>query len=148
MIQIRKATERDSKSLAELNQAFNGVNRTSDQIRRVLQTSAATETVLVAEESGAVVGFACLQTLHSICYDSPWTEITELYVKQTHRSSGVGKALVRDAIRQAQESGASEILLRTNVKNEAAQSLFTRFGLEPAPELVFHKRVGMGTTRL
>src|SRR5689334_10623105 len=80
MIQIRKATESDSQSLAELNQAFNSANRPSDQIRRVLQTSGATETVLVAEESGAVVGFACFQTLHSICYDSPWTEITELYV--------------------------------------------------------------------
>jgi len=146
MIQIRKATESDSQSLAELNQAFNSVNRPSDQIRRVLQTSGRTETVLVAEESGAVVGFASFQTLHSICYDSPWTEITELYVTQTRRRSGVGKALVGEAIRQAQESGASEIMLRTNVKNEAAKSLFTQFGLEPAPEVVFRKRVDVGTT--
>src|SRR5215831_4130720 len=133
MIQIRKATESDSQSLAELNQAFNSVNRPSDQIRRVL-TSGGTETVLVAEESGAVVGFACFQTLHSICYDSPWTEITELYVTHTHRRSGVGKALVGEAIRQAQESGASEIMLRTNVKNETAKSLFSQFGLESRSE--------------
>jgi hypothetical protein len=78
MIQIRNATEGDAQLLAELNQAFNGVNRPSDQIRRVLQTSGSTETVLVAEESGTLVGFACFQTLRSVCYDSPWAEITEL----------------------------------------------------------------------
>jgi predicted N-acetyltransferase YhbS len=117
MIQIRKATESDSQSLAELNQAFNSVNRPSDQIRRVLQTSGATETVLVAEESGAVVGFACFQTLHSICYDSPWTEITELYVTQTHRSSGVGKALVR----RGNPASAGERCVRDHATHECEE---------------------------
>jgi ribosomal protein S18 acetylase RimI-like enzyme len=138
MIQIRNATEGDAQLLAELNQALNGVNRPSDQIRRVLQTSGSTETVLVAEESGTLVGFACFQTLRSVCYDSPWAEITELYVTPTHRGCGAGKALVREAIRQAQEAGASEILLRTNVKNEAAKSLFTKIGLRVASDVVFH----------
>lgn len=142
MIQIRKATEGDAQSLAELNQAFNGVNRDSDQIRRVLQTGGSSETVLVAEESGTVVGFACFQTLHSICYDLCWTEITELCVTPSRRGCGVGRALVREAIRQAAEAGAAEIVLRTNVKNEAAQSLFTQMGLEPAPHAVFRRFIG------
>src|SRR5215510_6027436 len=107
MIQIRKATESDSQSLAELNQAFNSVNRPSDQISRVLKTNGGTETVLEDEEYGDVVGFACFQTLLSICYDSSCTEITELYVTQTRRLYGVVKALVGEAIRQAQESFAS-----------------------------------------
>jgi len=71
MIQIRKATADDAQSLAELNQAFNGVSRPTDEIRRALQISGSTETVLVAEESGTLVGFACVQTLHSVCYGSP-----------------------------------------------------------------------------
>lgn len=45
---------------------------------------------------------------------------------------------MREAIRQAHEGGASEILLRTNMKNEAAKRLFIQVGLKPASDLVFH----------
>jgi hypothetical protein len=51
-------------------------------------------------------------------------------VTPTHPGCGTGTALVHEAIRQAQERGASEILLRANVKNEAAKNLFTQMGLE------------------
>ena len=138
MIQIRTAIEADAQSLVKLNQAFNGVCRRSDEVRSALRTGRSSETVLVAEESGDVVGFVCFQTLHSVCYDSPWTEITELYVTPTRRRRGTGKALVCEAIRQAKESGVSEILLRTNVKNDAAKKLFSQVGLEIAPHMVFH----------
>jgi ribosomal protein S18 acetylase RimI-like enzyme len=137
MIHIRKAHERDASHLAQLNQAFNGVKRSTDEIIHFLQRTGSTETVLVAEEAGAVVGFACIQVLHSFCYDTPLAEITELYVTPEYRRRGVGNALVREAIGLARQSGASEILLRTNVKNDAAQNLFTQAGLNIAPEVVF-----------
>ena len=138
MMHIRTAAVADAESLAELNQAFNGVYRGSDQVRSVLQTARSTETVLVAEDSGGVVGFVCYQTLHSVCYDSPWTETTELYVMPVHRRQGTGKALLCEAIRRAKEGGASEIVLRTNVKNDAARRLFEQVGLAMAPHVVFH----------
>jgi GNAT superfamily N-acetyltransferase len=118
------------------------VNHDSDQIRRALEKGSSTETVLVAAQSDTIVGFACFQTLHSVCYDSPWTEITELYVTPSHRRCGVGKALVGEAICQAERRGDTEILLRTNVKNEAAKSLFTQMRLERAPDTVFRKSIG------
>jgi predicted N-acetyltransferase YhbS len=120
MVQIRRANESDAARLAELNLAFNDVKRSIDDIRRFLQHTHSMETVLVAEDAGAVVGFACFQVLHSVCYDAPWAEITELYVTPAHRRRGAGKGLIQEAIRQAQQVGASEILLRTNVKNESA----------------------------
>jgi predicted N-acetyltransferase YhbS len=57
MMHIRTAAAADAESLAELNHAFNGVYRGSDHVRSVLQTARSTETVLVAEDSGGVVGF-------------------------------------------------------------------------------------------
>jgi ribosomal protein S18 acetylase RimI-like enzyme len=137
MIQIRKAHESDAPHLAELNHAFNGVKRSSDDIRHCLQRTGSTETVLVAEEAGAVVGFACIQLFHSFCYDSPSAEIAELYVIPEFRRRGAGGALVREAISLARQNGASEILLHTNVKNDAAKNLFTQVGLKIAPEVVF-----------
>src|SRR5436309_1036929 len=137
MIRIREAAAGDAGRLAELNEAFNGVSRAHHQIGQALQTSGSPETVLVAEESGEIAGFTCFQILHSVCYDTPWIEITELYVAPTRRRSGIGTALVREAIRRAELSGASEVLLRTNVRNEAARNLYSQLGLEPAPDVVF-----------
>jgi ribosomal protein S18 acetylase RimI-like enzyme len=142
MIQIREARESDAQFLAELNQEFNGIKRSSQEIARVLQAGqSSSETVLVAEDSGAVIGFACFQTLCSLCYDAPWLEITELYVIAAHRRSGAGKALVREAMNRAEQDGVSEVLIRTNLMNEAAKNLFKEVGLEAAPDVVFCRSI-------
>jgi GNAT superfamily N-acetyltransferase len=137
MMRIREAVDGDCEVLAGLNEAFNGVTRSSRQIEGFMRADGSAETVLVAEDSGVVVGFACLQTLRSFCYDSPWVEITELYVAPSHRRSGAGTGLIDDAIRRAALVGATEILVRTNAKNEAAKGLFTQHGLRPASHVVF-----------
>jgi ribosomal protein S18 acetylase RimI-like enzyme len=148
MVTVRDARVADADVLALLNRAFNGVTRDDEHIRHALQAQGSTEAVLVAEEAGAVVGFLCLQTLQSICYDAPWVEITELYVAPSHRGHGAGCALVREAERRAVKAGASELLLRTNTRNGPAHSLFNRVGLEPAPQLVFRRSYGRrGLTR-
>ncbi len=137
MITVREATENDAQVLAELNDAFNGVRRSTEEVRRTMHAAVSQERILLAEESGAPVGFLCCQALCSVCYDEPWVEITELYVAPTHRGRGAGRALMDAAIRYAQEASASEVVLRTNARNSAAQNLFARIGLEAAPQLVF-----------
>src|SRR5262249_32044980 len=95
-----------------------------------------TETVLVAEESVSIVGFLCFQVLRSICYDQPWVEITELYVRPSHRRNGTGLALVSAAIESAKTAGASELVLRVNVENDAARNLYAKAGLSALPDAV------------
>jgi ribosomal protein S18 acetylase RimI-like enzyme len=141
MIQIREARPSDAKYLAELNYEFNGIRRPAEGIARALQTTGSRETVLVAEDSGMIVGFACYQILFSYCYDAPWMEITELYVIEAHRRSGAGKALVREAMNRAEQAGVSEVLVRTNAMNEAAKNLFKEIGLEAAPDIVFCRSI-------
>jgi ribosomal protein S18 acetylase RimI-like enzyme len=141
MIQIRQARESDAQSLAELNQEFNGVMRPAEGIARALQATGSRETVLVAEASGKIVGFACFQTLYSVCYEAPWMEITELYVMRSHRRCGAAKALVREAMNRAEQADVSEVLVRTNRMNEAAKNLFKEIGLETAPDIVFCRSI-------
>lgn len=136
MITIRRATPSDAKSLAALSHDFNGVLRSPDQVRQAL-ADPSPETVVVAEHEGVIVGFLCLQTLRSVCYDEPWVEITELYVASTHRRRGAGASLMREALRLAERAGASEVLLRSNVENVSARALCMRVGLEPASHSVF-----------
>jgi ribosomal protein S18 acetylase RimI-like enzyme len=139
MVQVRKAVSADAELLSELNLAFNGVNRTAERVRQaLLDHEPTTETVLIAEESGLIVGFVCFQTLRSICYDHPWAEITELYVRPSHRRSGAGLTLVSAAITGAEIAGASEVILRVNVKNDAARNLYAKAGLSVLPDVVLH----------
>lgn len=144
MIIVREASALDADRLAALNDAFNAVARDVHRIRESL-AEALPETVLVAEEAGTVIGFLCLQTLRSVCYDAPWVEITELYVAATHRGRGAGQALLRQAEVRAAKAGASELLLRTNNENVAAKALVKRMGLDAAPQVVF-RRLYAGTT--
>jgi ribosomal protein S18 acetylase RimI-like enzyme len=148
MITVRQATLADADVLARLNHDFNRVPRDARRVRQALRAETSRETVLLAEEAGAVVGFMCLQTLWSVCYDAPWVEITELYVAPTHRRCGAGRALIREGERRAEGSGASELLLRTNTKNRSALGLFRRAGLERAVQVVFRRFYpGRGLTR-
>ena len=137
MITVREATEADAQVLAELNDAFNGVQRSAEKIREQVRAAESTETILLAEELGSILGFLCFQVLESVCYDTPWVEITELYVVPTHRGHGAGRGLVEEAMRRAEEAGASELLVRTNRQNGIAQNLLARIGLETAPQIVF-----------
>ena len=139
MVKVRKADSADAELLSELNLAFNGVNRTAERIRQaLLDHEPTTETVLIAEESGSIVGFVCFQTLRSICYDQPWAEITELYLRPSHRRSGVGLTLVSAAIIGAETAGSSEVVLRVNIKNDAARNLYAKTGLSVVPDVVLH----------
>ena len=139
MITIRQATFADADVLARLNHEFNGGQWDAERVRQSLRADGSPETVLLAEEAGAVVGFMCLQTFRSVCYDAPWVEITELYVAPAHRRRGAGRALLHEGERRAERSGASELLVRTNTSNRPALSLFRRTGLEPAPQVVFRR---------
>ena len=141
MIAIREASECDAEVLAELNAAFNSVQRGADHIRAQITASGSTETVLLAEELSSIVGFLCFQTLTSVCYDAPWCEITELYVVPSHRRRGAGRLLVAEVIRRAEEVNASELLVRTNSNNRIAQDLCAGIGLETVPQVVFRSTV-------
>ena len=136
---IREARPSDAEVLAALNKEFNGVVRGAGQLRESLATSGSRETVLVAEDAGMVVGFACLQIHHSVCYDAPWTEITELYVTPDSRGRGVGRALVRELDIRARAMGASELVVRTSIGNEAAKAVFRHAGLNTASHVVFRR---------
>lgn len=78
-ISIRFATPDDATALAELNLAFNEVDRPVDRIRESLKqtqtVSPDREIVAVAVCEDEVVGFACARASTSFCYDELSGEI-------------------------------------------------------------------------
>jgi len=123
-MRVRPAEQRDTRKFSELNRRFNGcAGRFEERDER-------TEKVIVAEVEGELVGFACVQIVRSVCSDSPWAELTELFVDEASRRRGVGAALVSEAERISWKSGCSELVLRTRASNHDARTLFDNCGYE------------------
>ena len=117
---VRLANASDAEALRMLNLAFNEVERTAEEIRAALQQNS--ETDVVAEADGNVVGFCCAQVHHSFCYAAPVAEITEMYVDGAHRRMGCASAMLRFAQAHLQKTyGVDECHLLTGCDNLAAQ---------------------------
>jgi GNAT superfamily N-acetyltransferase len=92
--------------------------------------------VLVAEREGELLGAVLF--LHA---QSPMRQIAQegerefrlLAVADTARGQGVGQALVRACVRQAEEADASALVLWTQPRMLAAQRLYERLGFARNP---------------
>ena len=86
--------------------------------------------VLVAEEDGAAVGYvyAALEPLSWKELRGPAGFIHDIAVDDQARRAGVASRLLESAIAWLKEHGAPRAMLWSAAPNEAAQSLFRRFG--------------------
>jgi len=130
-IRIRTAESTDAAGLAQLvrlNALFNGASDSAEIIAARLKDPRRVETIILAETDGCIVGFAALRIVPCVFYSEPYSELTELYVDESYRRRGVGRALVAHVEKLAQESGARHMLILTDFYNNAAQSLYRAMG--------------------
>ena len=125
-LHIRIATPADAAALARLNEEFNGVFATAEQIAARLIACQDIETPILAELDGQVRGFACVRLIPCVLY----AELTELYVEPAFRRRGVGRALVEHAERLSRERGAADMLIMTGSDNAQAQALYRALGYD------------------
>lgn len=137
---IRLATPEDASQLKMLNDIFNGQNcNTVEGIERSLQTNTQ-EIVCVAQENDALIGFCCGQLFISMCYDTNYGEISELFVLEEYRRQGVGDTLMIYMEAAFSKMGAKSYQLFTGANNHSAQSLYRTRGYKQSSELMFRKR--------
>jgi [ribosomal protein S18]-alanine N-acetyltransferase len=79
----------------------------------------------VARIGRQVVGFVGVMLVEDEAH------ITTLAVAAAHQRRGVATSLLLDAVRLALEAGARHLSLEVAAGNEAAQSLYRRFGFAP-----------------
>ena len=127
-ISIRLATHDDAQVLARLNEAFNGIVEPADRLAQRLLDPRRIEQPILAEIAGQAVGFAALRLASGLFYDTPYAELTELYIEPAFRRQGVGRALIDTVERLAREAGAKSLVLLTDFDNNAAQSLYREMG--------------------
>jgi ribosomal protein S18 acetylase RimI-like enzyme len=89
--------------------------------------------VLVAEASGAVIGYvyAALEGMDWMALRGPAGVVYDLVVNTEHRRGGIGRTLLDAALKALAGKGAPRVLLSTASQNAAAQCLFTAAGFRP-----------------
>jgi len=96
------------------------------------EIDAAGGAVLVAELGGEVVGVCQLIVFrHLQAKGGRCAEIESVHVHPDHRGSGVGAALLRDAIERARALGCYRVQLTSNVRREDAHRFYDRLGFAP-----------------
>jgi ribosomal-protein-alanine N-acetyltransferase len=85
----------------------------------------ATQTIfLVAEESGAVAGYAIAVAV------ADEAEILNLAVHPDRRKHGIGSRLLDSAVEEVKSRGAGQIYLEVRESNEAARRLYASRGFD------------------
>jgi ribosomal protein S18 acetylase RimI-like enzyme len=86
--------------------------------------------LVVAEAGGSVVGLAHLLTYHDLSHGALAGELLGLVVREDMRRQGIGRQLVREAMRRAKQRGVGEFHINTEQDNDAAKALYGSMGAE------------------
>jgi len=86
--------------------------------------------VLVAEESGNVIGYsyATLEGYDYLALRGPAGVLHDIIVEPEHRGRGVGRLLLEATLAHLKSRGAPRVVLATAEHNEPAQRLFASAG--------------------
>ena len=89
--------------------------------------------ILVAEESGEVVGYAyaSIEGYDYMSLRGPAALLQDLIVEPGHRRRGVGRRLLDAMLDHLKARGAPLVVLSTAHRNETAQRLFAQAGFRP-----------------
>lgn len=144
MLVIRSATPSDEEALGRFGGALMRQHHLEDPRRFILldrpeagygrflvsQISQPNSVVLVAEDSGTVVGylFADVEQTNWMELRGPCGVVHDIYVDPTARRLGAGRALMDAGIAWIRSKGKSQVVLMTKTGNENAQRLFASVG--------------------
>ena len=146
---IRSATADDTKTISELIRALAEYERLSHQVvldehrlREHLFGPRPFAEVLLAEEAGEVVGFALFFHSYSTFLGRPGIYLEDLFVRQTHRGKGHGRALLAAVARRAVERGCGRLEWSVLNWNAPSIAFFRSLGAVPSDEWTVYRLAG------
>ena len=86
--------------------------------------------ILVAEEGGEIVGWLSLSDFYDGRPAYHMTAEIGIYVREGHRSKGIGRSLLEEIIRRAPDLGIKTLTAGAFAGNEPSIRLFERFGFQ------------------
>ncbi|PYY29997.1 GNAT family N-acetyltransferase [Paenibacillus illinoisensis] len=136
---VREAVKEDIPFLIELNDQFNGVRRSREEVETDLFNGR--EVIVVAVMEERVVGFACGQIYKSFCYAEHQAEITEMYIQESTRRNGLAGMMIERLEGIFNHSGVKHIKILTGNKNAKAIKTYENAGYDREDEFVFAKEL-------
>ena len=130
MMLLRDVHSGDAEALSQLITEFTHLPTTTAQIRQRLARSQNVEFPIVAEIAGQVVGFASLRLVNYLGEDSPYAEVSELFVSKPYRRQGIARALMTELEVRARAAGASSMSVLTAADNDTALALYRAMDFE------------------
>ena len=124
---------------AEEHTAYDPVYATSPDAEKIMRrfladlSSSSHSCLLVAEApdgSGEIVGFLSGEIREGSPAFSPktWAAVEDIYVTQTYRSQGIGRALVDASVEWAREKGVDGVSLQVAAGNARARKFYDGLG--------------------
>ena len=95
--------------------------------------------MLVAEEEGAVIGWAHVAGMRQVVND-PFAELLALVIDESRRGRGAGAALVEAVSGWAARNGFQTLRVRSNVVRERTHRFYDRLGFEHTKSQVVFTR--------
>ena len=94
---------------------------------------------LIAEFEGRVIGLCLFFYEFSTWLGTPGIYVQDLVVRREARSAGLGRQLIAETVRTAQEKGATHLRLSVDVHNEGAIRFYQNIGMKTSnDERIFH----------
>jgi len=95
--------------------------------------------VLLARDDAAVIGMAAYSYLWPAAGATHSLFLKELYVRDNHRQTGAGRALMSRLAEIADDAGCSRIEWTADHGNEPAEQFYQALGVTPDPSKPFYR---------
>lgn len=142
---VRRAGPADATAWARLREALwpGSLDGHRREVAAYFETPPDTSTCLVAEvAAGGVIGFVevGLRAYAEGCHSSPVGYLEGIFVDESHRKLGVGRALVHAAERWAREQGCTEMASDREIHNEGSGRFHATLGFEEVERIVCFRK--------
>lgn len=122
------------RELATYEREPDAVKITADQLAEQMAATPPALECLLAELDGVPVGFALFHQNYSTWAGRPGLYLEDLYVRQEHRSSGVGRAIFQSLQEIARDRNYGRIEWQVLNWNTTAQKFYSAIGASPLTE--------------
>lgn len=129
---FREPAAADAAALAALVERLNRHqgdptgNFTADKALRDVIAPGAPLSCVVAEESGLLTGFVFWHFAYEAAFAARGGFITDLYIDEARRGSGLADALLREAAQRVKAEGGEYLWLTAHRTNERARAFYRK----------------------
>jgi GNAT superfamily N-acetyltransferase len=146
MLKIRPATRADAatiaalvRELADYEKLLHEAKATPEDFLRELDSPNPVIHVLIAEWNGDPAGFALYFYNFSTFVGRPGLYLEDLFVRPQQRKHGIGRALLRELARIAQERNCGRMEWAVLDWNEPALRFYQSLDARPMKEWIVHR---------